>query len=317
MSPLADDTLVAVALGGNALLRRGEPQDAPTQLVNVRHAAAQIARLAHSHRLVVTHGNGPQVGLLALQGEAYPEVPPYPLDVLGAETEGMVGYLLEQEIANRLPAGRHVATLLTRVAVDRQDPAFQHPTKPIGPMFDRERAESLARDRGWTLVPDGTGLRRAVPSPRPQEVLALHATKALLDRGMVVICAGGGGVPVARTGPAGDYEGVEAVIDKDLAAALLARQLDAAMLVIATDVTAVFMDWGTAHARAIRRASPEALQALPLAAGSIAPKVEAACDFARATGNPAVIGSLDDIERLLCGQAGTWVSTGCSGLEFA
>jgi carbamate kinase len=317
VNALPEDPLIVVALGGNALLRRGEPLDAPTQLANVRRAAARIARLAHSHRLVVTHGNGPQVGLLALQGEACSEVPPYPLDVLGAETEGMVGYLLEQEIANRLPAGRSVATLLTRVAVDPQDPAFGRPTKPIGPVFAPERAEALARERGWTLVRDGQGMRRAVASPQPREVLALRAVRSLLDHGTVVICAGGGGVPVARSGPGGDYQGVEAVIDKDLAAALLARQIDAAMLLIATDVKAVFLDWGTAKPRVIRRANPDALQALPLAEGSIRPKVEAACDFARATGHPAVIGSLEDIDHLLTGEAGTWVSPDCSGLVTA
>lgn len=314
--PLPDGPLVVVALGGNALLKRGEPLDAPTQLHNVRQAAAQIAQLASGRRLVVTHGNGPQVGLLALQAEAYREVPPYPLDVLGAESEGMVGYLLEQEIANRLPAGRGIATLLTRVAVDPADPAFQWPTKPIGPVFDTDRGEALARERGWTMVRDGAGVRRAVASPKPREVLALPSVRVLLQSGAVVVCAGGGGVPVARSGPAEPYQGVEAVIDKDLAASLLARRLEASLLLIATDVPAVVLDWGTPQARAVRRASPDALQGLPFAAGSIGPKVEAACEFARATGCPAVIGSLDDVERLVAGEAGTWVDREFKGLAL-
>lgn len=314
---IAEDPLIVIALGGNALLRRGEPLEAPTQLRNIRHAAQQIARLAHSRRLVVTHGNGPQVGLLALQNEAYGAVRPYPLDVLGAETEGMVGYLLEQEIENRLPPGRSVATLLTRVEVDRDDPAFAAPTKPIGPVFEAARGEALARERGWHLVADGSGLRRAVPSPKPRRIVELRSVRALLEHGTVVICAGGGGIPVVSTGRGNERRGVEAVIDKDLAAGLLARQLQADMLLIVTDVPAVYLEWGTPAQRPIRSASPDALQPLAFAAGSIGPKVEAACGFARATGRPAVIGSLDDIERLARQEAGTSVSTAAAGVDPA
>jgi carbamate kinase len=312
---VTDAPLVVVALGGNALLRRGEPQEAEAQLVNVRRAAAQLARLARQYRLVVAHGNGPQVGLLALQAEACREVQPYPLDVLGAETEGMIGYLLEQEIANCLPDGRSVATLLTRVAVDANDPAFASPTKPIGPVFDAARGAALALERGWRMAADGGGVRRVVPSPRPRQILGLRSIRALLAQGSVVICAGGGGIPVVPTGQGHRMQGVEAVIDKDLAAALLAVQLEADLLLIATDVPAVALDWGLPTQREVRSASPESLAALPFAAGTIGPKVEAACGFAGQSGKPAVIGSLDDIDRLARRESGTWIETGLDGVQ--
>lgn len=312
-----DLPLLVVALGGNALLRRGEPLEAPTQLSNIRRAAAQLARLAQHYRLVVAHGNGPQVGLLALQNEAYGDVHPYPLDVLGAETEGMIGYLLEQELANRLPVGRSVATLLTRVAVDAGDAAFKTAGKPIGPVFDAERGTALARQRGWHMVADGAGVRRAVPSPRPQQVLGIRSIQALLEHGTVVICAGGGGIPVVPTGHGHEMQGIEAVIDKDLAASLLARQLEADLLLIATDVQAVALDWGLPTQRNLRAASPEALSALPFQPGSIGPKVTAACEFVRASGKPAVIGSLDKMDRLVSRESGTWIETGVDGLQTA
>lgn len=309
--------LLVIALGGNALLRRGEPLEARTQLRNIRLAAAQIARLADRYRLVVAHGNGPQVGLLALQNEAYREVGPYPLDVLGAETEGMIGYLLEQELDNSLPDARTVATLLTRIEVDRADPAFATPTKPIGPVYDAERGAALGRERGWHMVADGAGLRRAVPSPKPQRIIELPSIRALLAHDTVVVCAGGGGIPVAANGTAHERQGVEAVIDKDLAAGLLARQLDADLLLIATDVPAVFMDWGTPAQREIRAASPAALGSIRFAAGSIGPKVEAACEFVSATGKPAIIGSLDDLDGLMTGTCGTRVGIDIDGLQLA
>jgi len=302
------DPLIVVALGGNALQRRGQPLDAATQLANVRKAADRIARLAHKHRLVVAHGNGPQVGLLALQSQALGEGGPYPLDVLGAESEGLIGYLLEQEIANRLPAGRSVATLLTRVQVDRNDIAFERPTQPVGPPYTPEQREAIARRVGWCWAQGDDGFRRVVPSPKPQRIVGLRSVRVLLDHGSVVICAGGGGIPVAATGRGEELEGVEAVIDKDLAAGLLARQLDADLLVIATDVDAVCLHWGSASQRPIRRAPPDALQRHDFEAASIGPKVEAACEFARATGRPAVIGALKDLDDLVTGDAGTRVS---------
>jgi carbamate kinase len=302
---------LVVALGGNALLRREQPLTAENQLANIRRAAAQLARVAQQHDLVLTHGNGPQVGLLALQAAAYKPVDAYPLDVLGAQTDGMIGYLLEQELANLLPASRVVATLITRVEVDAHDPAFEHPTKPIGPVYGQAEAEQVAAAKGWRMVADGAGWRRVVASPQPQRVLGLQAIRWLLERGALVIAAGGGGIPVARTpsehGP-DTLQGVAAVIDKDLCSGLLARELQADVLVIATDVAGVFVDWGLPTQRALGHVTPAQLAGMAFAAGSMGPKVEAARAFVQATGRRAVIGSLDQIEQLLAGQAGTQIS---------
>ena len=297
-----------VALGGNALLPRGQLLSAENQLAAIRRAATQLARVAAVHDLVVTHGNGPQVGLLAMQAAAYAGVPPYPLDVLGAETEGMIGYLLEQELANLLPASRSVATLLSRVEVDLHDPAFDHPTKPIGPVFAAAQASALAAEHGWVFGPDGDGRRRLVASPRPLRVTGLVPLKWLLAQGAVVIAAGGGGIPVARSADGRSLHGVEAVIDKDLCSSLLACDLAADVLIIATDVSSVSMDWGLPTQRSLRQVTPQALAGLAFAAGTMGPKVEAACQFALATGRRAVIGLLDEIEAMLAGQAGTEVS---------
>jgi carbamate kinase len=305
---------VVVALGGNALLQRHQPPTAEHQLTNVRTAAAQLARLAVDHTLVLVHGNGPQVGLLALQGAAYsdlhPEVPCYPMDVLGAQTQGMVGYLLEQALGNLLGAGRQVVTLVTRVEVDAADPAFAHPTKPIGPVYDAATAAALVAQHGWTMAADGVGLRRVVPSPQPQRILGLAAIDTLLAQGSLVIAAGGGGVPVVRStqGDVAQLAGVEAVIDKDMSAALLARLLHADVLLIATDVDAVYLHWGEPDQTELGRVTPEHLAQHQFAAGSMAPKVLAACDFVQRTGKPCHIGSLQHIEAMLQGDSGTTVS---------
>ena len=307
---------LVVALGGNALLRRGQALSSDNQLENIGRAAAQLARVAGDHQLVLTHGNGPQVGLLALQSAAYKAVDTYPLDVLGAQTEGMIGYLLEQELANLLPPSRPVTTLLTRVEVDAHDPAFEHPTKPIGPVYtpDEARALTQAHAQGsgnaWTLAPDGTGMRRVVASPRPLRVIGLDAIRWLLEHGVLVIAAGGGGIPVARTADGKRLHGVEAVIDKDLCSGLLARGLGAELLVIATDVPAVYLHWGQPNQEALGKVTPQALAALEFPAGSMGPKVEAAIDFVLATGGRAVIGSLDQIEAMIVGNAGTQVWAG-------
>ncbi len=306
---------IVVALGGNALLRRGEPLSAANQLANIRRAAAQIALVAPRNELVLTHGNGPQVGLLALQSAAYAAVQTYPLDVLGAQTDGMIGYLLEQELGNLLPA-RVIATLLTRIEVDLNDPAFQAPSKPIGPVYTAAEAERVGREQGWTMKPDGAQFRRVVASPAPQRVLGLLPIEWLLAQGALVIAAGGGGIPVARQaeggavdgGTHGGMQGVEAVIDKDACSSLLARQLGADLLIIATDVDAVYLDFGQPTQRSVGHVTPAALAAAPFPAGSMGPKVEAACAFARASGRRAVIGSLDHIEAMLKGEAGTQVS---------
>jgi carbamate kinase len=303
---------VVVALGGNALLRRGQPLTAENQRANARVACAALAPLALEHELVLSHGNGPQVGLLALQGSAYQDVEVYPLDVLDAQTEGLIGYILEQELGNALPLEKHIATLLTMIEVDRNDPAFANPTKPIGPMYAKEEADSLAAEKGWTFKPDADGLRRVVPSPLPQRIFGIPAIRALLERGWIVICSGGGGIPTRYTDepavPGRRLEGVEAVIDKDLASALLAADLAADALVIATDVDAVYADWGTPEQRPIRHATPSELAAAEFAEGSMGPKVRAACSFVEQTGGTAAIGSSEDIEALLHGDAGTTVA---------
>ena len=312
---------VCVALGGNALLRRHQPLTAENQRENVRVACEALAPLAVEHELVISHGNGPQVGLLALQGSAYAEVETYPLDVLDAQTEGMIGYLIEQELGNLLPAEKPIATLLTMVEVDPEDPAFDHPTKPIGPVYDRVQADRLADEKHWAFRPDGDGVRRVVPSPRPQRIIGLRPIEWLVERGCVVICAGGGGIPTMYSGdpaPAGGrLVGVEGVIDKDHASARLASDINADALVIATDVDAVYLDWGHPGQRAVRRATPAALSNMAFPEGSMGPKVQAACAFAQSPGRFAAIGQLADVGALLRGQAGTIVSLDAEGMEFA
>jgi carbamate kinase len=312
---------VVVALGGNALLRRGEPLTAENQRANARVACKALAPVALEHELVISHGNGPQVGLLALQGSAYTEVDPYPLDLLGAQTEGMIGYLIQQELGNELPQEKRLASLLTLIEVDPNDPAFGDPTKPIGPVYEQDESERLAQEKGWVFKPDGDSFRRVVPSPLPQRIFGIEPVQWLLEHDSVVICAGGGGIPVMYTDepvPAGrQLVGVEAVIDKDLASALLAKDLRADGLAIVTDVDAVYFGWGTAEQRAIRRATPEALSKTEFAAGSMGPKVRAACSFVEETGGLAAIGSIEDTPALLRGEAGTIVTPDADGLELA
>ncbi len=294
-----------VALGGNALLRRGQPLTLENQCASIQVAALQLAQLAAHHQLIVTHGNGPQVGLLALQEMAYSAKSVDPLDVLGAQTEGMIGYLLEQALANLLPASRSIATLLTRVEVDPGDPAFVRPSKPVGPVYSALEAQRLAAAYGWTMGPDGTGMRRLVASPRPLRVLGLDAISALVAHGTLVIAAGGGGIPVARVIGSSDLSGVDGVIDKDFCSALLARDLDVDCLVVATDVNAVYLDWELPTRRPLRKTTPRQLAGTHFAAGSMGPKVLAACDFVARTGRRAVIGAIDQIEAMLAGSAGT------------
>lgn len=304
--------LIVAALGGNALLRRGEPPEAEAQRRNVARAAEALAPLAAKHRLVITHGNGPQIGLLAEQAAGPDGKAGTPLDVLGAETEGMIGYLIEQELGNRLP-GRDLATLLTRTKVARDDPAFARPSKPIGRLYGEAEGHALAAGRGWDLVREPGGFRRIVASPRPRAIPALASIRLLLDAGMVVICAGGGGVPVAAEAD-GRLVGVEAVVDKDLASGLLADSLEADFLLLLTDVDAVYADWPAPLQRPLGRIAPAALRTRVFDAGSMAPKVEAACAFveAREAGEGrdrrAAIGALGDAGRLLDGSTGTQVS---------
>lgn len=300
---------IVVALGGNALLRRGQPMTVEVQRANVQRACQDLAPVALEHELVITHGNGPQVGLLALQGAAYaPEATPDPLDALGAQTEGLIGYLIEQELGNLLPFEHQLATILTMVEVDRHDPAFEDPQKPIGPVYSQDEADRLAAVRGWTFAADGEHFRRVVASPTPKRIFELRPIRLLVEHGCVVICAGGGGIPTAY---APDRErwltGIEAVIDKDRASALLARELGADRFVMATDAPGVYLGWGGPDPQLLQRTTPSELRAHTFASGSMGPKVEAACDFVAATGHAAAIGDLHEIAGLIEGTAGTQV----------
>ncbi len=300
---------VVVALGGNALLKRGEPMTAEVQRANVQVAARVLAPVAAEHELVITHGNGPQVGLLALQGAAYKPDEAYPLDVLGAQTEGSIGYMIEQELGNLLPFEVPFATLLTMVEVDPDDPGFKNPTKFVGPIYDKAEANRLAADKGWVVKPDGPKWRRVVPSPKPKRIFEIRPVKWLLEHKTVVICGGGGGIPTMyEKGAKRRLVGVEAVIDKDLCSELLARELGADLYVMLTDADAVYLDWGKPTQKSIRRTSPAALKGISFAAGSMGPKVEAACHFVSATGKRAAIGALADLGKILAGTGGTTVS---------
>ncbi len=306
---------VLVALGGNALLRRGEPMTAEAQRHNVKIAAESLAAIYPGNELVITHGNGPQVGLLALQGQAYKPDEVYPLDVLGAETEGMIGYMIEQEMGNLLPFDVPFATILTMVEVDRDDPGFKNPTKFIGPVYGKQDADKLAAQKGWVFKQDGDKWRRVVASPQPKRIFELRPIKWLLDKGTIVIAAGGGGIPTVYEAGR-QLRGIEAVIDKDLCSELLARELDVDLFIMATDAEAVFLDWGKPTARAIRTASPEAMAQYPFPAGSMGPKVEAACHFASVTGRTAAIGALKDLPAILRGEAGTSIRAGAGPACF-
>lgn len=291
-------------MGGNALLRRGEEPTTEAQRRNLESAAAAVAELAREHELVITHGNGPQVGLLARQAARSGEGQP-PLDVLSAESVGMIGYLVAQELGSRLE-DRPVATLLTLVEVDPDDPAFRQPTKPIGPVLDEAEARHFRDAYGWDMAPEGGGYRRVVPSPEPRRILEGETIRLLVSFGVVVVCGGGGGMPVCITGD-GWIRGVEAVVDKDATSALLARELSADVLLLLTDVEAVYAGWGTPEARPMARATPDELRAMDLEAGSMGPKVRAACRFAEEADGWAVIGSLEDAPAMLRGEAGTRV----------
>jgi carbamate kinase len=303
---------IVVALGGNALLRRGEPMEASIQRGHVEAAARAVASIAREHEVVLTHGNGPQVGLLALQSEAYHSVHPYPLDVLGAESQGMIGYLLQQALGNELP-GRDIATVLTEVLVHVDDPAFGHPSKPVGPVYTKDAAAQTSLERGWDVAADGPGYRRVVASPQPREIVQIDTIRRLVDAGVMVICSGGGGIPTVLDERSGRRIGIEAVIDKDLSAALLAVEVDAEFLLLLTDVDAVYAGWGTPEARPIGNTTPEALRRSCFAEGSMAPKIEAACRFVEATGHRAAIGSLEKAADILAGTSGTCIAPLMSG----
>lgn len=298
---------VIVALGGNAVLRRGQPPDADVQLANVRAAARALAGLAGEHELVITHGNGPQVGMLAMQSAADPGLSgPYPFDALGAQTQGLIGYWMQQALQNALP-GRQVLAMVTQTLVSAVDPAFAEPTKFVGRVYEQEEAEKLAAEHGWTVRPDGSHWRRVVPSPAPQRVVETRLIRRMVSDGVIVVCAGGSGVPVVRD-ERGRLTGVEAVVDKDLTTAMLAEALECDAFLSLTDVPRVMRDFGTPGQSEIGHTTPHELRALDFPAGSMGPKVEAVCRFVETTGDMAAIGRLEDAERILGGCAGTIVT---------
>lgn len=282
---------------------------AENQRANVRIAAEALAPLARDHELVVSHGNGPQVGLLALQASDYNEAEAFPLDILGAQTEGMIGYMIEQELGNLLPFEQPLASILTMVEVDRNDPAFKNPTKPIGPVFDEDEKERLVKEKKWIMKKEGNKWRRVVPSPVPRRIFQMRPIKWLLDKGTIVICTGGGGIPTVYDNE-GNLGGAEVVIDKDHAGALLAKELNADMYIMATDADAVYVNWGTPDAKALANVTYKDLKNESFSSGSMLPKVISACWFAEKTGKKAAIGSLKDLEKIVTGEKGTIISPG-------
>ena len=306
---------IVIALGGNALLRRGQALTEENQRDNVRVASEAMAPIAREHQLVISHGNGPQVGLLALQGAAYKPDEAYPLDVLGAQTEGMIGYMIEQELGNLLPMDVPFATVLTMIEVDAGDPAFNNPTKFIGPVYEEARARELAEEKNWSIKQDGDKWRRVVASPLPKRIFEIRPINWLLEKDTIVICAGGGGIPTVYDEDR-NLRGIEAVIDKDFASELLARDLSADLFIMATDADAVYVDWGTPDQKGIKRTSPDAIRDYSFPAGSMGPKVDAACQFAERTGKAAAIGALADLPAIVSGDAGTTVSGTADGIEW-
>jgi carbamate kinase len=304
-----------VALGGNALLQRGQVMSAENQRNSIRMAAQQLAEVHKNHSLVIAHGNGPQVGLAALMDAAYTETEPYPLDVLGAKTIGMIGYIIEQELGNIIPFEDHIVTVLTQIVVDQNDPAFEKPSKPVGPVYSKKEAEKLQKEKGWAMAPDGQYFRKVVPSPLPQRIIEMNVIKMLVDNGVVVICAGGGGIPVAYDDNKKLF-GVEAVIDKDLASGLLAREVGAEMFVMLTDVASIYVNFGMDNQKAIKAAHPDALEAVEFAGGSMGPKVIGACQFVRDTGHRSAIGQLSDLSDIMAGKAGTLISNDIDGIQY-
>ncbi|HVP95042.1 MAG TPA: carbamate kinase [Methanoregulaceae archaeon] len=319
---------IVVALGGNALLRRGQPLTAEVQRRNIRTAVAALAPAAKDHQLILTHGNGPQIGLLASEQAAYQdnlrnagarEPALYPFDILGAETEGMIGYVIEQELGNLLEGTPPLATILTMVDVDPMDPAFKNPTKFIGPGYGKEEAVRIGKSTGWTFKQDNDAWRRVVPSPKPRCIREIRPIEWLLEKGTLVICTGGGGIPVTHNPGRKTVSGVEAVIDKDLASGLLAQDLSADRFIMVTDVPGVYLNFGTPSARLLEATTPGELRKYRhhFPAGSMGPKVAAACEFVKKTGREAVIGSLEDLSLIFTGQAGTVIRPGAPGPDHS
>ena len=301
---------IVIALGGNALLRRGESLSVATQQASIALATELLAHEVFAgHHLVITHGNGPQVGVLALQSASGPPESTMPLDILDAESEGWIGYTIELALRNALPEGAIVVTLLTQVVVDPKDKAFNAPNKPIGSVYDEATAKILAKERHWSVAQDGKFWRRVVASPKPKEIVEIASIRRLIDTGAIIICGGGGGIPVRRLAD-GKLSGIEAVIDKDATSALLAEQVGADMFIMLSDVSGVYLDYGSKTQRMITETDPVAMDshAPAFAAGSMGPKVAAACAFVRATGQVACIGELSDLPDIIERRKGTIIS---------
>lgn len=296
--------IIVVAIGGNALLQRGELMSCQNQQKSISQTAISLAKLAKDYRLVVVHGNGPQVGLLSLQNDAYADCPSYPFDVLGAETQGMIGYLIQQGL-NAAIKDSFTTTVLTRIVVDPNDPAITNPTKFIGPVYTEQQAKILAEDNNWVIKPDGVHWRRVVPSPKPIEVLEIKAIKDLLAQDHLVICGGGGGAPVIEKD--GAYQGFEAVIDKDMTAALIAEEVGADHLLILTDGDYVCLNWNQDDEQRLEQVTAKELSQYHFPAGSMGPKVDACCQFVENTGGIGHIGDLSKAFEIMREQTGTHV----------
>lgn len=302
---------VLVALGGNALSLKNEPITAQNQRKRVKQAVAPLAKIAEQHELIITHGNGPQVGLLAQQSLAnlssdqsnQSTKAPFPLDVLNAETEGMIGYLIEQELINQLPENRRTASLLTMVQVDANDKAFSEPDKPVGPSYPFEKKQSLEDKNNWSFKSKDNEWQRVVPSPEPEDILQSPAIETLLLNDTVVICSGGGGIPVSRSDNA--LIGVEAVIDKDKTSALLAIKLKVDRFIIATKTDGVYRNWQSKTSEKIKNITIKQLKSMQFESGTMAPKIAAAIRFVKQRQQPAVIGSLDELDKIMNFNAGT------------
>ncbi len=299
---------VVIALGGNALLKRGETMSVENQRKNGKRAALAIGKIvADGHEVIVTHGNGPQIGLLALQNAAIDKSQSPTLDVLGAETDGMIGYMIGQELGNVLSDESEIAVLLTQIEVDPADPAFKAPSKPIGPFYSKSEAEIIAARNGWHMMRDGTQFRRAVASPEPMRILELNAIRLLVEHDVTVICVGGGGIPVARCNDCA-YRGVEAVIDKDHASRLLANEIKADALIMLTDVDGVYLGWDTKLRERIQRSPPADMKRHSFSPGTMEPKVKAAIDFVNNGGDFAGIGRLEDALAIVQKSCGTIIA---------
>lgn len=300
--------IILIAFGGNALIKKGQKGTHKEQFINLKLPMRQIARLSRKYKIVITHGNGPQVGNLLLQQESCDQVPKMPLEIIGAMTQGQIGYMLESSLDDALMeievnSEQHFVTLITYVVVDQNDPGFKNPTKPIGPSYNEAEASKLP----YTMVKTDKGFRRVVASPKPVAIVERREIKKLIEMDFIVICCGGGGIPVIRKGR--KFRGIEAVIDKDLASSILAREIKADIFIIVSDIEGAGINWGTHDQRILGKVSlsemEQHVKAGQFPAGSMGPKVEAIMQFLKATGNRGVICNLEDIEKAIAGEAGT------------